>query len=199
MAEQIESILTGINATYIAELYTRYMADPNSVDASWVSFFSDLEDDGKAVSDDLRGASWASSDSGVIGRGGEVTEMAVSGAPASVARTLGQAFGADAVRLATKDSIGALMMIRVFRVRGHLIANFDPLGLEGNVHHPELSPKAYGFTDDDMERPIFINNVLGLETATLRQILQILRETYCGSIGVVFMLIQAQEVWAWIQ
>ena len=199
MTEQIDQILTGINATYIAELYTRYMDDPNSVDASWVSFFSGLEDDGKSVMDDLRGASWALSDSGVIGRGGGVTEMAVSGAPASVARTLGKSFGADAVRQATKDSIGALMMIRVYRVRGHLIANFDPLGLEGNVHHPELSPKAYGFTEDDMERPIFINNVLGLETATLREILQILRETYCWSIGVESMHIQETEQRAWIE
>ena len=199
MAEQIESILTGINATYIAELYTRYMDDPNSVDASWVSFFSGLEDDGKSVLDDLRGASWASSDTGVIGHDSGVAEMAVSGAPASVARTLGKAFGADAVRQATKDSIGALMMIRVYRVRGHLIANFDPLGLGGNVRHPELLPKAYGFTEDDMERPIFINNVLGLETATPRQIQQILRETYCGSIGIEFMHIQSTEQRAWIQ
>ena len=199
MADQIESILTGINATYIAELYSRYAADPHSVDASWVSFFSGLEDDGNSVLDDLRGASWANSDSGVIGCGGGVSEMAVSGAPAAVAGTLGQDFGADAVRQATRDSIGALMMIRVYRVRGHLIANFDPLGLEGNVHHPELSPAAYGFTGDDLERPIFINNVLGLETATLSQILKILRETYCGSIGVEFMHMQDQEERAWIQ
>ena len=90
-------------------------------------------------------------------------------------------------------------MIRAYRVRGHLIARFDPLGLEGNTHHPELDPKSYGFTEADMDRPIFINHVLGLETATLREILQILRETYCGSIGVEFMHIMEPEEKAWIQ
>ncbi len=65
--------------------------------------------------------------------------------------------------------------------------------------HPELDPHTYGFTDADLDRPIFIDNVLGRETATLREILAILRETYCGSIGVEFMHIQDPEQKAWIQ
>ena len=97
------------------------------------------------------------------------------------------------------DSVRALMLIRVYRVRGHLMANFDPLGLEGKRYHPELDPKTYGFTEADMDRPIFLDNVLGLETATLREIVQILRETYCGSIGVEFMHIQHPDEKAWIQ
>jgi len=91
------------------------------------------------------------------------------------------------------------MLIRVYRVRGHLMAKFDPLGLEGKKYHPELDPKTYGFTEDDMDRPIFLDNVLGLETATLRQIVDILRVTYCGSIGVEFMHIQHPDEKAWIQ
>ena len=73
-------------------------------------------------------------------------------------------------RAAIIDSVRALMLIRVYRVRGHLMASFDPLGLEGRKYHPELDPKTYGFTEADMDRPIFLDNVLGLETATLRQI-----------------------------
>jgi len=102
-------------------------------------------------------------------------------------------------RRAALDSIRALMLIRVYRVRGHLIASFDPLGLEGKKYHPELDPQTWGFAAADMDRPIFINYVLGLETATLRQILRILQETYCGSIGVEFMHIQDHEEKAWIQ
>ena len=106
---------------------------------------------------------------------------------------------ADAVRRATLDSVRALMLIRVYRVRGHLIANFDPLGLEGGKYHPELDPETWGFTEADLDRPIFINFVLGLETATIREIVAILQETYCGSIGVEFMHIQDPEEKAWIQ
>ncbi len=106
---------------------------------------------------------------------------------------------ADEVRRATLDSVRALMLIRVYRVRGHLIANFDPLGLEGKKYHPELDPQTWGFTEADLDRPIFINYVLGLETATLREIVAILKETYCGSIGVEFMHIQDPEEKSWIQ
>ena len=91
------------------------------------------------------------------------------------------------------------MMIRTYRVRGHLEARLDPLGLQVPKPHPELDPATHGFTEADMDRPIFIDYVLGLETATPRQILQILRQTYCGPIGVEFMHIQDPDQKAWIQ
>ncbi|MFM2045344.1 MAG: 2-oxoglutarate dehydrogenase, component, partial [Pseudomonadota bacterium] len=91
------------------------------------------------------------------------------------------------------------MLIRAYRVRGHLEAKLDPLGLEAREEHPELDYRTYGFTAADLDRPIFINNVLGMETATLRQIVETVRATYCGSIGVEFMHIQDPEQKAWIQ
>ncbi len=199
MGATIDSFLTGANATFIAELYSRYLESPNSVDPSWGSFFADLGDDGDAVLAELRGASWAPPDGGgVIGRG--EGEAAAPAAPLpSTAPVVGPRFDADQARAAALDSIRALMMIRTYRVRGHLIAHFDPLGLSGSAHHPELDPRTYGFMDADMDRPIFINYVLGLESATLREILAILRETYCGAIGVEFMHIQGPEEKAWIQ
>ncbi|HJP53588.1 MAG TPA: 2-oxoglutarate dehydrogenase E1 component [Rhodospirillales bacterium] len=202
MATTPNSFLSGINATYIGELYSRYLDDPGSVDASWNAFFSSLREDAMSVHDELRGASWAPSASGVIGDGngdGSMAPPPAAAVPAAALRAMSAHFGDGRARAATLDSINALMMIRAFRVRGHLIANFDPLGIEGRTHHPELDPKTYGFTEADLDRPIFINNVLGLETATLREILQVLEETYCGSIGVEFMHIQEPEEKAWIQ
>ncbi|MGB0196876.1 MAG: 2-oxoglutarate dehydrogenase E1 component, partial [Candidatus Puniceispirillaceae bacterium] len=90
-------------------------------------------------------------------------------------------------------------LIRAYRIRGHLIANLDPLALEDKPLHPELDPKSYGFGDDDWDRPIFIDHVLGLETATLTEIIDRLRKTYCGTIGVEFMHIQDPAQKAWIQ
>ncbi|MBM3560735.1 MAG: 2-oxoglutarate dehydrogenase E1 component, partial [Alphaproteobacteria bacterium] len=107
--------------------------------------------------------------------------------------------GIDQIRRATLDSIRALTLIRAYRVRGHLEARLDPLGLMQPEKHSELDPKGYGFTDSDLERPIFINYVLGLESATLRQIMSLLRDTYCGHIGVEFMHIQGPEEKAWLQ
>ena len=91
------------------------------------------------------------------------------------------------------------LLIRSYRVRGHLEARLDPLGLVVPPPHPELDPRSYGFSDADLDKPIFIDNVLGRETATLREIMQILRDTYCGSIGVEFMHIQDPDQKSWIQ
>ena len=91
------------------------------------------------------------------------------------------------------------MLIRAFRINGHLLAKLDPLNLQERDVHPELNPKTYGFKEDDWDRPIFIDNVLGMESATLRQIMEIVKETYCGSIGIEFMHVQDPAQKAWIQ
>jgi 2-oxoglutarate dehydrogenase E1 component len=191
------SFLFGANATFIAELHARYLEDPNAVDPSWAEFFAELDDDARAVLGDLRGASWAPSTSSVIGNGAAAPVPARGNGSVAPAATDG--LNEEQIRRATLDSIRALMLIRVFRVRGHLIANMDPLGLEKRTYHPELDPRTYGFTDADWDRPIFINNVLGMEFATLRQIMDALKKTYCGNIGVEFMHIQDPEQKAWIQ
>ena len=103
------------------------------------------------------------------------------------------------LRRATRDSLRALMMIRAFRLRGHLHANLDPLGLEPEREKQEITPEAYGFTEADYDRPIFIDNVLGLETATVREMLDILRRTYCSTIGFEFMHVSDPDEKAWIQ
>ena len=104
-----------------------------------------------------------------------------------------------AVRAATLDSLRAIMMIRAYRMRGHLAADLDPLRLKAPESHPELDPATYGFTAADMDRPIFLDKVLGLEFATIRQITDILKRTYCGTLGVEFMHISDPEQKAWIQ
>jgi len=103
------------------------------------------------------------------------------------------------VRRATTDSIRALQLIRAYRVRGHLEADLDPLGLEKRGPYPELDYRSYGFNEADLDREIFINNLLGRERATLREIVAILRETYCGTVGVEYMHIQVPAERAWIQ
>jgi 2-oxoglutarate dehydrogenase E1 component len=183
MSDSLDSLLTGANAPYIAELYRRFAEDPRSVDPIWGSFFSELGDDASVVLHDMHGPSWGLP---TIDTNGETETVETS-------------LSMDGVRAATLDSVRALMLIRSHRVRGHLMANFDPLKLGGRRYHPELDPKTYGFSDDDMDRPIFLDNVLGSETSTMAEIMEILRETYCGSIGVEFMHIQYPEEKRWIQ
>ena len=197
------SFLTGANATFIAELYQRFQDDPKSVDESWARFFHDLDDDSRAALHDLTGPSWAPRQTRVIGNGAAApakAEAAVVPLRRGAATVpAGAVIDQPEVRAATLDSVRALMLIRAYRARGHLEADLDPLRLAKEPYHPELDPKTYGFSDADMDRPIFIDNVLGMERATMREIIAAVRKTYCDKIGVEFMHIMDPDRKAWIQ
>ena len=205
----LSSFLYGGNATYLEDLYARYRDDPSSVDQGWHAFFSSLRDEPGTVRKNAEGASWRRADlpaatscdliSALDGDWGRLEAHFEDRTRQKVAQGGGSVSDEEVMR-ATRDSVRALMMIRAYRMRGHLHANLDPLG----IAHPqedynELSPENYGFTEADYDRPIFIDNVLGLEFATLRQMLDILKRTYCSTLGVEFMHISNPEEKAWIQ
>ena len=186
-----QSFLSGANATFINDLHKEWKANPDSVPKEWDLWFKNNGDD--VILDD--GPSWAKKNSQVIGAIDTVASVR------AVARGIAGKgdLSATDLRAATTDSIRAIMLIRAFRINGHLLAKLDPLNLQEGDVHPELNPKTYGFKDDDWDRPIFIDNVLGMESATLRQIMEIVKETYCGSIGIEFMHVQDPAQKAWIQ
>ncbi len=188
----LASAFSGANAAFIADSYARWVADPGSVDPSFSDLFAALNDEAKAVLTDAQGASWAP-------RNYSVGEPELAAKSQTKLPVLATPASADQLRAATKDSLRALMLIRAYRVRGHLEAQLDPLSLTKPRVHPELDPATYGFAAADLDRPIFIDNVLGLETATPRQIVGLLRETYCGPVGIEFMHIQDPAQKAWIQ
>jgi len=205
----LSSFLYGGNATYIEDLYTRFKADPKSVDPTWASYFGRLEDSAADARKNAEGPSWARTDwpqqingelvSALDGNWGELVvktnaalgkKAAADGAPAPSQ--------ADVLQSA-RDSIRAIMMIRAYRSRGHLHADLDPLRLKQDEPATELDPKTYGFTDADNTRPIFIDNVLGLEFATIPQMLEILQRTYCSTVGVEYMHMNDPEAKQWVQ
>ena len=200
------SFLYGTNAGFVEELYARYLNDPASVDAEWKKFFDELDDERENVLKEVRGASWQRDD-WPVSANGELVSALDGNWPAADQKQLAEKVAArapagtseESVRKATLDSIRAIMMIRAYRIRGHLDANVDPLNLRPQSLHPELQPETYGFGPEDMDRPIFIDYVLGLETATVREMLDILQRTYCGTLAVEFMHIVDPEEKAWIQ
>jgi 2-oxoglutarate dehydrogenase E1 component len=204
----LTSFLYGGNAAYIEDLYARYEADPASVDAEWRDFFQSLKDDPASVTKSAQGASWKKPNWPLRANGDLVaaldgnwadTEKAIGDKIKGKAQARGVELSAADVQQATRDSIHALMLIRAYRARGHFHAKLDPLGLEPEKNEEELDPRSYGFTDADMDRKIFLDKVLGLEFATLREIVAILRRTYCQTLGVEFMHISSPAQKAWIQ
>ncbi len=202
------SFLYGGNAQFLEQLYAQYQNDPDSVDPEWQDYFAGLGDAPSEVTAEARGASWKRPDWPIAGNGEYVSAMDGDWAAAekdiekkiaSKGKSKGDGLSVEELKKATLDSVRALMMIRAYRMRGHLAANLDPLKLRDEEIQPELDPLSYGFAPADMDRPIFIDFVLGLENATLREIVEILKRTYCSTLGVEFMHISNPEQKGWIQ
>jgi len=202
------SFLQGANADYIEELYAQYQNSPQSVDADWQAFFSDLQDSPDDILKEAEGPSWKRPGWPQTANGELVAALDGDWGPVEQhfgnriqgrAQSLGVELTGDLALAATRDSVRALMLIRSYRVRGHLAADLDPLGLEKKKAHPELEPASYGFTERDYERRIFLDYVLGLEFGTIREILEILQRTYCAKVGIEFMHISTPEQKGWLQ
>ncbi|MDZ4059990.1 MAG: 2-oxoglutarate dehydrogenase E1 component [Brevundimonas sp.] len=204
------SFLYGANAAFIEDLHARWADDPGSVSAEWRSFFDQLRDSAATVKASASAGAWGrkgagdpSEETGVFdGRWPEVKPAAKPGKAAPAAAPAPAAASTATpqdVRAAAHDSIRALMLIRSYRVRGHLQATLDPLGMEPPVQNPELTPEFYGFSEADLDKPIFLDGVLGLETGTLREVLALLKRTYCGHIGIQYMHIAEPEEKSWLQ
>ncbi|OOY06541.1 2-oxoglutarate dehydrogenase E1 component [Thioclava sp. F28-4] len=203
--------LQGANAEYVEQLYAKFAEDPSSVDTAWAAFFASLGDPDQDVKKSAEGASWerrdwppVAADDLTAALTGEWPAAPAEGKAAGdkikkKAAEAGVPVDEAAVKRAVLDSIRALMIIRAYRIRGHLAADLDPLNMRDTGQHPELDPKSYGFTDADMDRPIFIDNVLGLEIASMRQIMDIVKRTYCGTFALQYMHISDPEQSAWLK
>src|SRR6056297_3507564 len=205
------SFMQGANAEYLEQLYARYAGDPGAVDEAWAEFFRQLGDGEVDVKKEAAGPSWARADwppqpdddlTGALTGEWPVAPAETREAAKKIkskAAENGVEVTDEAVKRAVLDSVRALMLIRAYRIRGHLIAELDPLGLRDHGPRPELDPKSYGFTESDMDRPIFIDNVLGLQLASIREILEIVKRTYCGTFALQYMHISDPEEAAWLK
>ena len=187
------SFLYGANAAFIEDLYARYLENPESVDASWRSFFATLGEQSPTA---LR----ASADPRPLLRPRVRRDDAdLVGALTGLWPTEGAVAPPADARAAARESIRAIQLVRAYRVIGHLAADLDPLKLAPKPPLPQLDPNFYGFHESDLDRPIYINGVLGLETATPRKMVELLKRTYCGRIGYEFTHIIEPEEKDWLQ
>ena len=206
------SFLDASNAPYVEALQSEYERNPGAVSDEWRRFFENIKDSNASAAAAPTGPTWALPLSSLAGGAARDADMhgALTGDYGEVAHSIrgkleqraaqaGFELSPAASIRATQDSIRALMLIRAYRVIGHLAADLDPLGLADRKAHRELLPETYGFTEADLDRPIFIDRVMGLDTATMRQILTILRRTYCRQIGVQFTHITDPAQKGWIQ
>ena len=186
------SFLAGNNSEFINEFYADFLSDPKSLPQSWRQFFEGLSDEQKLIYDDLKGPSWSP-----VGKKKKIDLNKIKTDKELDHETKDLNF--NSVKQATQDSVRAIMLVRAFRIRGHLIASLDPLGLLEKEEHPELKPETYGFKKKDFNRKIFLDGVLGLQYANLNEILIILKKTYCSKIGYEFMHMGDPDEKTWIR
>ncbi len=168
------SFLVGNNSEFINEFYADYLSDPKSIPESWRNFFEGLSDEQKLIYKDLQGPSWSPerknkkinfNEEDSVDENRELENDLVS----------------------TDDSVKAIALIRAYRIRGHLIANLDPLGMMERKYLEDLNPADHGFEKKDYNKKIYVGKYMRGGFSSVNEILTFFKKIYCSTIGVEYM------------
>ena len=175
------SFLHKANTSFIEEMYVKFIEGDTTIPQSWKSYFEDLGEDLNDVIKEIEGPNWK---------------------PNKIKINLNQENLKESQKvnqINIKDSIKAIALIRAYRINGHLIANLDPLGMMERKYMHELHPEDYGFKKDDFNRKIYLDSYLDRDFASLKEIIKLLKDKYCSSIGVEYMHMTEREEKIWFR
>ena len=195
-----ESFLQGNSTEYLENLQANFSKNTQDLDPQWQKFFNTI---GDVNLEGQTGPSWTRPDWPLVNY--EEFETNIDLKQNHIDKIKSKAIknnvdvDENGLKQAVLDSVRALMLIRAYRIRGHLAADLDPLNILKNNTHPELQPANYGFHESDMDRLIYIDNVLGLELATMREIVDIVKRTYCGTFALQYMHISNPSESQWLK
>jgi len=175
-----QSFLNKSNSQFIEEMYVRFIENDPELPDSWKKYFSDLNEDLNSVTKEITGPTWGPKKISIDPKRNRKLEENLSGSEKEKV-----------------DSIKAIALIRAYRIRGHLIANLDPLGLMKRDYLYELHPNDHGFKSEDFDRKIYLNSYMDVGYASVNEIIAKLRKVYCSSIGAEYMHITnpTEKVW----
>ena len=169
------SFLSQNNSAFIEHMYIKYVNNDPSLPESWKKYFQELNEDASAIIKDINGPSWSKK----IDSGNKDNSKL------------------EDIEKQKVDSVKAIALIRAYRIRGHLIANLDPLGMMKRDYLHELHPADHGFEKEDYNRKIYLSSYLDKEYASVNEIMLKLRKVYCSTIGAEFMHISdpKEKIW----
>jgi 2-oxoglutarate dehydrogenase E1 component len=186
------SFLTKSNSAFLEQMYLKYINKDLDLPSSWKNYFDDLGDELDLVVNEIKGPSWAPIKKQInIVEKKPKKEVHSNG---SVKNVISENNLQNNI-----DSIKAVELIRAYRLRGHLLAKLDPLGLKKTEYLEELHPEYYGFKKSDYKREIFLNGVTNKKYSNISEILTFLNKTYCGPIGYEYMHISNPEERIWLR
>ena len=202
----LDERLENVGAGFIEALYRKYAENPVSVDAGWQEYFAGLEKVADSTGPSWQKKNWPVATTDELTAALDPTQMTPEAAPKP--KLTGAVAEADPqrreishedIRRAATDSLNAMMLIRTYRVRGHLAADLDPLGLTEREMPVELTPEHHGFIGADQHRVVRLGGVMGLEATTVAELVPILQSNYCGHVGTEYMHINDRTERRFIQ
>ena len=172
------SFLQGGNSLFIKELYLKYLKNPKSIPESWVEFFDGLDEDQEVVKKEILGPSWAPLKNKIQ----EKDLIKDEQLPIN-----GNSVSQENYEKEKEQSVKAIALIRAYRIRGHLNASLDPLGMMERKYLHELHPADHGFKKEDYNKKIYLHEYMDRGYATINELLSFLKKTYCSTIGIEYM------------
>ena len=181
------SFLEGSNSSFIEELYLKYINNPENVPQSWREFFDGLDEDQKIIQTEIQGPSWSPKKNNISQIIDKVKISAEDNFTKKELSSNGDLTTREGYEKEKEQSVKAIALIRAYRIRGHLIANLDPLGMMERKYLNELHPSNHGFQKEDYNKKIYLREYMDSKYATINEILSFLKKTYCSTIGVEYM------------
>jgi len=182
------SFLHGVNSPFIEELYLKYLNEPEKIPESWLKFFEGLGDDKEIIKKEILGPSWSRKKKDIL-KEKEIDKFVFPDEETYI--------GKEKYEKEKEQSVKAIALIRAYRIRGHLIASLDPLGMMERKYLEDLHPADHGFKKEEYNKKIYVGAYMEKGYATINEILSFFRKTYCSTIGVEFMHISdpVEKIW----
>ncbi len=177
------SFLSKSNSAFIEEMYSKYVEKDPTLPESWRKYFETLGEDLNLIAKEIEGPSWKKNRKKI---------------------NFDKNFSKDKnlyndqdIEKEKANTIRAIALIRAYRIRGHLIANLDPLGMMERKYLHELHPSDHGFIKEDYHKKIFLHSYMDKGYSTVSEIISTLKKIYCSTIGVEYMHISdpIEKVW----
>ena len=193
------SFLNKSNSAFIERMYLKFLNRDADLPESWKDYFEGIGEELNVIAKEINGPSWGPKKNKI-----DVDELQkkIDQKENNFDNNIvdkSEKFNYQVLADSNKDSISAVSLIRAYRLRGHLLANLDPLGMRESDYLDELHPEFYGFKKENYDKKIFLNGVINRKDASIREILKFLKKTYCGNIGYEFMHISNPDERKWFR
>ncbi len=194
------SFLNKSNSTFIEEMYLKFINKDTDLPESWANYFEGIGEELNVVAKEINGPSWGPTKKKInIDELQKKIDKQDKNDFDNLKLDTSEKFNFQLLADSNKDSISAVALIRAYRLRGHLLADLDPLEMRESEYLDELHPDFYGFKKENYDKKIFLNGVINRKYANIREILNFMKRTYCGKIGYEFMHISNPDERKWFR